>query len=335
MNDRLRHALALRRNDRVPFMPAVYEHKAWFIGRTPSDVCRDEALLVASVLAEYEALRPDAMVVGIDVYNVEAEAAGCKVTYHEGPSIPALTPGMEALVQDNFRMPDPLKDGRMPVMLRATARVREEIGGEVPVFGSLCGPFSLAAALMGPADLLMAMASPEDAAREVIEKAVVIIMRYGRAYAAQGLGVAMFDSTATPDLISPRRYREFVLDPTRRVIAELIRSGMNEVPLIIGGNTDPILDDYIATGGNFLLCDGPASTQKFLAACMPARRAFRRNIPSDFLATASPEEIRRRTQAEVAEAQGYPGFIMGTGVIPYGTASEKILAVREALEGGE
>ena len=25
----------------VPFMPAIYGHKAWFIGETPSRVCRE------------------------------------------------------------------------------------------------------------------------------------------------------------------------------------------------------------------------------------------------------------------------------------------------------
>ena len=64
-----------------------------------------------------------------------------------------------------------------------------------------------------------------------------------------------------------------------------------------------------------------------------ARRAFRKNIPSDFIASAPVEEIRRRAAGEIAQAEGYAGFILGTGVIPYGTPTEKILAVRE--EGKE
>jgi len=67
MPNRFLRAVNLEPSDGVPFVPAVYEHKAWFIGRTPSEVCREGSLLVESVLAEYEALHPDALVVGIDV----------------------------------------------------------------------------------------------------------------------------------------------------------------------------------------------------------------------------------------------------------------------------
>jgi hypothetical protein len=30
---------------RIPFTTAVYEHAAWFFGRTPAEVCRDAELL--------------------------------------------------------------------------------------------------------------------------------------------------------------------------------------------------------------------------------------------------------------------------------------------------
>lgn len=337
MTDRLLLALEARETDRVPFVPAVYEHKAWFIGRTPSDVCRDEELLVEAAVAEYEAMRPDAIVVGLDVYNVEAEAAGCGITFAEGPdtSIPALTPGKEVLAEGQppggLAVPDPRHAGRMPLMISATERVRKQIGSFVPVMGAVSGPFSLAAALMGPANLFMAMASEPEEARSVIEVSARIVIRYAAAFAARGIMTAVFDSQASPSLISPRAYRDFVLGPTQSVIAALKSGGMSHVPLVVGGNTDPIVDAYLETGGNYILCDGPSSMERFLPACRAARRSFRRNIPSDFLASASLQEIGERARREKAAAEGYPGFIMGTGVVPYGIATERIVAVRDAL----
>lgn len=338
MNNRLRRALALEKSDRIPFVPAVYEHKAWFIGRTPSEVCRVESLLVESVLVEYDALRADAIVVGVDVYNVEAEACGCGVVYFDPPdtSIPALAPGSEAIPEGaslrEMKLPDPRSAGRMPMMLDATEEVHRRIGLEVEVMGAISGPFSLAAALMGPANLFLAMAAEPDRAREVIAFAADVVIAYGRAFAARGLTAALFDSQASPQVISPRSYREFAFEPTRRVVLELMHAGMNYVPLVIGGNTDSIVDTYIETGGNYLLCDGGASVGRFLPVCQGARRAFRRNIPSEFLAAASVDEIRRQVREDVASAGGYPGFIMGTGVVPYGIPTEKIAAVRQELE---
>jgi uroporphyrinogen decarboxylase len=338
MSGRFRQALGLQRPDRIPFVPAVYEHKAWFIGKMPSEVCRDGSLLVEATLAEYEALQPDAMVVGIDVYNVEAEAAGCGVTYFAGPdtSVPSATPGGETIAEGapagSVAIPDPRTSGRMPLMLDATARVAEKLKHRVPVMGAVTGPFSLAAALCGPATLFMAMVSNPGWARDLIGIALRIALDYGRAFAERGLGVTVFDSQASPGLISPARYKEFVQEPTRDLIAGLKSAGMADVPLVIGGNTDAIVDGCIGTGGNYILCDGPASTRTFVAACRAARCAFRKNIPSAVIASATVEEIRHRAASEVALAEGYPGFILGTGVIVYGTATEKILAVKGEAE---
>jgi uroporphyrinogen decarboxylase len=164
----------------------------------------------------------------------------------------------------------------------------------------------------------------------MINVAARIGTAYGRAFAGRGLGVTVFDSQASPGLIAPSRFAAFVLEPTRRLIGALKSAGMSHVPYVIGGNTDTIVGDYAAAGGNYILCDGPASPQKFLDACRTAGCAYRRNIPSDLIASGTVEEIRERAAAEIALAGEYAGFILGTGVIAYGTPTDHILAVREA-----
>lgn len=102
-------------------MPAVYEHKAWFIGDTPSNVSRDTDLFTKAVFSEFEQLGPDALTIGIDVYNLEAEAAGCSVTFYEGDdtSIPGISPGNHVVKLGadfgNRPIPSPASDGRMPI----------------------------------------------------------------------------------------------------------------------------------------------------------------------------------------------------------------------------
>jgi uroporphyrinogen decarboxylase len=76
--------------DRIPFSPAIYEHKAVLINRLPSGVCRDTKLLVESVKTEYKTYHPDILVVGIDIYNVEAEALSCEINYEYGISVPNI-----------------------------------------------------------------------------------------------------------------------------------------------------------------------------------------------------------------------------------------------------
>ncbi len=72
--ERVEAVYSLQKADRIPFVPAIYEHKGALIGKSPSQICRDANYLYAGLLRELEVYDPDLLVIGIDVYNVEAEA---------------------------------------------------------------------------------------------------------------------------------------------------------------------------------------------------------------------------------------------------------------------
>ena len=138
--------------DRVPFVPTIYEHAAALIGVTPSEMARSEALIVRGQLEAYRRYGHDLVAVGIDIYNVEAEALGCSVQYFEDNSIPSVNAHVLAegsISPDSLQVPDPESAGRMPMLLSAAETVRREIGQEVPVSAASVGPFTLAALLRG------------------------------------------------------------------------------------------------------------------------------------------------------------------------------------------
>ena len=161
MNRTFLDSLECRPTHRIPFVPAIYEHKAWFVRSTPSVVCRDADLFTEALVSEFEQIRPDALVVGMDVYNVEAEAAGCPIAYYEGDdtSIPSPVPGQEVYHEDDsvesLKIPEPASDGRMPLMLEVARRVHRLLGEKVPIRGAVSAPFSLAANLAGAQNLFM------------------------------------------------------------------------------------------------------------------------------------------------------------------------------------
>ena len=47
--ERVDRTYAFEAVDRVPFVPAVYEHKARLVGRRPSEVCRSLDLLLEAL----------------------------------------------------------------------------------------------------------------------------------------------------------------------------------------------------------------------------------------------------------------------------------------------
>src|ERR1035441_9899618 len=88
---------------RIAFTPAVYEHAARFVGRTPAEVSRDAEILFQAHRAAYLEYRHQPIAVGIDIYNLEAEAYGAKVEQMEGDAIPAIHQPLLESLEDGVR----------------------------------------------------------------------------------------------------------------------------------------------------------------------------------------------------------------------------------------
>jgi len=335
--EKVRQVLACEDSGKTPlFLPAIYEHKAWFIKNTPSNISRDPDLLMRAVFAEFEQIGPDALTIGVDVYNLEAEAAGCQVTFYEGDdtSIPGIRPGNHVITAtDNLkdrRVPNPMTDGRMPVNIETARQVVRELGDDLWIRGAVSGPFSLTISLLGAEELFMATLDNPQFVHELLDYAARIIKTFGQAYIDVGADVVLFDSQASADLLPPDMYEIFTLPVMKDIIEYFKQQGINDVPLVIGGTTMPLIENLLATGANNLLCDFNCDWTQWAGACRQANRSVRRNLDPLMLQTAEPQTIYQATRKVVQEAQGYPGFIMGTAVTPFGTPTENLLAVKQA-----
>jgi uroporphyrinogen decarboxylase len=333
--ERINRLLEGKSVDRVPFCPAVYEHKAALIGVTPSTMCRDAGLFERAIIREVEVYDPDMLVVGCDVYNVEAEAAGCEVLYPDSTGVPAvrtrvLRPGDDV---SSLAVPDPVTDGRMPLHLEVGRRVQARFGRDRIVRGALTAPFSMAAELAGPEDLLMAMLDRPIWVGELLRLAADVCKTYGQAFAGEGLGVILFDSHASPPMTYPEIYRRVILPPTAEVIAYFRRDlGIPLVPYIMGGDTSALLGDIVRTGTNNILCDYRADLGLFADRLKAEPVLLRANISPGLLAAEPVEVIRSKVREILDIGRRHPRFLMGTGILPYDIAPEKVLVVRETLE---
>ncbi len=335
--ERVDRTYAFEAVDRVPFVPAVYEHKARLVGRRPSEVCRSLDLLLEALERELEIYGPDALTVGLDVYNVEAEAAGCGVRYFDdSPDVPAVTAPVVSGPGDLARLgrPDPGRDGRMPLMVEAAARLNRAVGAEVAVRGALSGPFSLACALAGTEDVLVATVEEPRFVRALLEYAARVAADFGAAFLERGVEPVLFDSKASPAAASPRVFREFVLPVYRDLLVPALRAaGARTVPLVIGGDTTPILEDLIATGAGQLLCDAGSDLGLFARRCREVKRALRVSVDARLVHRGAPDEIRRVAGRLLEATAGQPGLLFGCGVVAYDCDPGNVLALREARDG--
>lgn len=332
---RVETVYAMRKADRVPFVPAIYEHKGALIGRSPSEICRNAELLYTGLIAELAAYDADMLVIGVDVYNVEAEALGCKVVYFDSSNdVPGI---VEPLIDSpaglaRLGVPDPNRDGRMPIYLDVAARLSGEIGGDIILRGAVTGPYSMAAELIGAERFVLLTVEDPGFARQVLDFCARVTVEFGRAFLARGVEPILFDSRATPMLASPRVIRQLVVPVYRDfVLPELKAAGGRFLPLIIGGNTTSVIDDLIATGATQFLSDYPANLDKWCQKALAAGVPVRANVDAILVNNGPVSAIRRQAVRILSRFHDHPGFLIGCGVLDYRGRAEHVLAIRDVI----
>jgi len=334
--ERMDLVFACKPADRVPFAPAIYEHKAALLGKSPSIVGRNSDMIVEAIRKEYEIYRPDLLTVGLDVYNVECEAVGCKVKYYEDSTD---VPGIEHYLCNSIdevreiKPVDPEKAGRMPIFLKAAERIHAEFGKEIYVRGAVSGPFSMASELVGFENLLVATSEDHELVKTALYKAVQIIGDFACAFLKRGIGVIIFDSRAMPPLTSPDVFEGQILPPYQELTQRLKEAGAKHIPVIIGGDTTSIAELLTKTGATQFLCDFDADFETWRQACAKVNAPFRCNIDARRVHLGDAEENARLGREILAKAAKVPGFILGTGVVAYDAPKENILAVRKLVAG--
>lgn len=316
----------------MQFSPAIYEHCAALIGRRPWDVSRDGELLFQAQAAAFRRYGHRPAVVGVDIYNLEAEAYGARVDEPEGNGIPAITEHPLAdLAEVRTLSPYPLTAGRLPMVLAAAQRLQAAFPAadvRVPV----AGPFSVTTNLVGFDNLLIAAFTEPDTAREALFQVARGQAGFCRAIRAAGLGIAFFESAATPPLLSPEMFRTVALPPLRWLLGEASAILGTRVPCIMGGDTTPILPDLLGTGTGYVICPAPGETDQ--AAFMAIMRehpevTVRINLAPEITARGSWPEVKAEVDRIVNLVAGRPNTCLGTGALPFETSPETVDRIRD------
>ena len=241
----------------MKFEPAIYEHAAKLIGKTPWEVSRDKDLIVKGHKAAFELYGHTPVVVGIDIYNLEAEAFGSVIAEPDGDGIPAPHEPLCDEVEDILKLTDfdPATSGRLAMVIEAAVELKALLPDAV-VKVPVSGPFSLASNLCGLENLLCDCMTDPEVVVEALEKLTQNQLRFVEAIRAAGIEPTFFESAATPPLVPPHMFEETVLPFLKRVIGDSA--------CIIGGNTEPILEPMISTGTQYVICPGETDQAAFM-----------------------------------------------------------------------
>jgi uroporphyrinogen-III decarboxylase len=316
----------------LQFSPSVYEHAARLIDRSPWEVSRDAELLFRGHAEAFRRYDHRPIVVGIDIYNLEAEAYGAVVDPPDGNAIPAIGRHPFSSLKDLAALApfDPAK-GRPALALEAARRLRREFPSadvRIPV----SGPFSIAANLAGFETLLEGCLTDPALAREALSRVALNQVPFAKAVAAAGLDAAFFESAATPPLLSPRQFRDLEVPAVRPLLDEMARAVGHAVSFVIGGNTVPILDALMEMGCGYVVCPMETNQPLFMERMAAHPEVMVRvNMDHRIVAGTSWDAIRAEADRVVALARRREKSCVGTGALPYETPPQNVLRLKEYL----
>jgi len=273
------------------------------------------------------------IVVGIDIYNLEAEAYGAKIEQPSGNGIPAITSHPYSTTKELLGLEafDPASDGRIPMALDVAERVASECpGADVRV--PLSGPFSLATNLMGFENLLCEVYTDPAGVSAALGHLVAGQVGFCREVVRRGLDIAFFESAAAPPLLSPESFRDIELGPLMAIMQQTAEIVGHAVPCILGGDTYPILNYILQTGTGYVCCP-VATDQKAFMKKMDAHPevAVRINMDPRPIVSENMEAVKKEVDRVIALAENRRFVCIGTGCLPFETDPQMVLETKQYI----
>ena len=204
------------RADTIPIVAQINEHGVKLYGGDMREAYTHAAKFVEMNLAVFEYYQLDIPKFQYDVYNIEAEALGQRLTW-EPDRMPDIDRSNPLLRQhsdlDRLRPPDFRKKGRMPFVLEVIRRCYD-LG--LPLGIRLCSPFSLAANIRGIENLLIDILTAPQFAHRLLtfltDEVLIPWVQTQREVLGQGRSPAVgADAAASPPIVTVEILEEFVM----------------------------------------------------------------------------------------------------------------------------
>jgi uroporphyrinogen decarboxylase len=253
---------ALRRKhlDRVPTTVLIGPYCSRLTSYSVREILTDARKSAEAHLAFHDRFNPDSLVVYNDIY-LEAEAVGCELEFPEDRISHPKGPLLEDKTKlARLKVPDPLKDGRIPYFIEVCQRVSDHVRKTTAVGLGHSGPWNIAMHLRGAEALLMDTVTDPQFVHELMKFATEVVREVGDALIDAGFAPSLGEAGASCSLISPYIYQEFI-KPYHKDLCSYFGSKKRFMSLHICGKIDPIMEDILETGIFLLSLDAGSSLQ--------------------------------------------------------------------------
>jgi MtaA/CmuA family methyltransferase len=312
--------------DCLPLMPITMMFAGDVAGVKYGEYAGDYRVLVDAQLRTAEKFDFD-YVSCISDPTREATDCGAKIQHFEDQP-PAIDEN-HALLADKktlagLQVPDPHGGGRMHDRVKAAARFKEKVSGELMIEGWVEGPCAEAADLRGINTLMLDFYDDPAFVRDLFEFVLEMELEFARAQIDAGIDI-MGVGDAAASLVGPQIYEEFVWPYEKRMFDALHQMG-TLVRLHICGNTSRILTPIGKLGCDIVDLDYMVSIAQAREEMGPDQVLLGNIDPVKVLRNGTPDSIADAIRQCHKEAGSR--YIVGAGCeVPRDTADENLLAL--------
>ena len=334
MNGRERTLAAIKglAHDRVPVAQHNFPFAARHAGLTMRQFREDPDQAARALADTAHDFGYDCIIIDFDTATL-AQAIGAKLEFPADEPARVVRPAVTSLEQVcQLPIPEPTCDGRMPLWLETTRRLRQIVGHELAIMGRADqGPFGLLFLLRESQQFLMDLMETEE---EILRTALAHCMEAGVAFAKAQLAAgsdltSVGDSAAGQSVVSPEIYNRLA-QPAEKEYKRLLGSGL--LSIHICGKTDQIIAGMVATGAEVLELDHWNHLPATFAQTAQRTCVFGNLDPAAVLAHGSPELVMKKSREAIEAArQAKARFVLCPGcTVMANTPLQNVAAMTKA-----
>ena len=320
--------------DRLPAFPFLSVVGPKIAGITLREMRNDPCKEAFFMTECYRLLGNDSLIEDYGLHGIGI-ALGSETDDPEN-AVPSIT----KFVLDDLKKVDSLdmskierrNDPEFAKRYQAAEIMLEEVGDEVGVDVSVCGPFTAAASICSTEKVLYAVRKDPENLHKLIRFCTDAIKMICHDFFTLGLSFTLCDPIASGTILKRQDYLDFVEPYTREIVSDLHGIGAS-VSYHICGNTSSIIDAMVGTGIETLSVDNLvdlawAKEQAGSKVCIAG------NVdPVGVMMLGTPDDVDLAVKTCIEKGRDSPcGYIVATGCdIPYAAPEENVFKFMEAV----
>ncbi|WXG43531.1 MAG: uroporphyrinogen decarboxylase family protein [Promethearchaeati archaeon SRVP18_Atabeyarchaeia-1] len=333
--ERVRLAIELKKTDRVPVVPEATYVLGKLLNVKFSEISRSAEKMAKVLILGQEEIGYDGIYVGWESsFNLVAEAMGSKMrTLADG--VPSIEDNLVKQESDlgKVKIPNPQKDGRLPIHLQATEIIRKNVGADTPIFTYVPGPLTLSGILRKTDLLMMDLLKNPSLVHDLNKMTTEASKAFALAKIEKGADIVVAaDPTASTTMISPKMFEEFSLPYLKELLGAISKAGATP-SLHICGQTTPILENMLETGPRILELDSQVDLREAKSR-VGSKVCIQGNLnPTGALLRGSTDDVLKEAKECINRASMGGGYILSSGCeIPYEARIENLKALVRAAK---